>query len=497
MSEQRAGASKAAFFLFGTVAGAMAVLLTVEVPEGHAEVAWGVTWAALLISSLVAAFAGRERRPPPPDGGGAAAGPADTVRPSRTGAVRATAAVVLCLVLGGGTWAFWPEDESKGKASGASAKGGEKPRASWKVPSVGNRDDEGPGAWGLGDSVVRGRVDGLSSYSARDGAERWTLPAPAREAVCAMSPEAEQGIGLIAYGRHYKPCATLVAVRVSDGKALWQRSLKGEGLIDGGAAVGGTTAVTAEDGALRARSAGTGEQLWQRPLGKECAARAVDATSARTLLVEQCGTGARLIALDTRTGEERWTRDLPVESITDAAVVSVTPAVLAVSEEDQRGTHALLGFDDRGAPTATVPLSGPAGELVAPESIGRNFGGQGRPLVLGDLLITLAERDGLWADVVVAHSLKDGREMWEHRAAGSLYGLAPMTNGRVGVLTESGDEGHIILLNKDGAERGLIEPEEGRGGAVSTRPELIPVTGGHVVVNHLSMSGEPALFSLP
>ncbi|MFD7321115.1 PQQ-binding-like beta-propeller repeat protein [Streptomyces sp. NPDC059875] len=416
-------------------------------------------------------------------GDGAALGPNSGRRRPRGAVVLLAVAVAVCFGLVAGLWGVRPGGE------GDETEGRPEPRAVWKVPAAGDRYDEGPGAWGLGDTVVQARLDGLHAYDVRDGAVRWSLPAPAREAVCAMSPDGEGNVGLIAYAGHEKPCATLVAVHTSTGKELWKRPLTGTGLVQGALAVGGSTAVTAEEGAVRGRSAESGEQRWQRMLGQGCEARAVDATAARALLVEQCGNGARLVALDTRTGKEQWTRALPVESGTAAFVVSVAPVVVAVHEADKRGTHALLGFDDRGAPTVTVPMAGPTGQLLA--------GSAGdRPLILGDLLVTKVETSSSVSEKVAAHSLKDGRKVWEYTSDRALiYALARQPDGGLGVLVEA-DVARIVLLDPaTGAERGEVAPENG-GGTLSIEPELIPVTGGHVVVNHLSMSGEPAVFAL-
>ncbi|MGW3246144.1 hypothetical protein [Streptomyces sp. NPDC001070] len=87
--------------------------------------------------------------------------------------------------------------------------------------------------------------------------------------------------------------------------------------------------------------------------------------------------------------------------------------------------------------------------------------------------------------------------MWEYKAKTlSTYSLAREPGGRIGVLADNGSGGLVVLLSMGGAERGRIVPEDIKGAALSIRPELIPVTGGHVVVNHVSMSGQPGVFSL-
>lgn len=81
--------------------------------------------------------------------------------------------------------------------------------------------------------------------------------------------------------------------------------------------------------------------------------------------------------------------------------------------------------------------------------------------------------------MVLAHSLKDGRKVWEYTARSlSAYGLAREPDGRIAVLADNGGGGHIILLDAAGAERGRIDP------------------GDAVVVNHMSVGGEPGVFGV-
>lgn len=502
----------------GAAFGAAAVFLGAGVVAG----AWPTGWAALLCAlvcgalgaTLLAARRGtasgatEEVRDAAPGLAEKDVRPdAKPARPGRSSLVAAAVVWVLAL-LAGGVWALTAGDDDTDDTE-AAGKGPAKPSATaspsldarpavaWTVPPVGQVGDESVGHWGLGTAVVQGRIDGLFAYDAADGRVRWSVPAPTREALCAMTQDTEEGVGLMAYGRHDRPCATLLAVRVSDGKVLWKRSIGGDGLTDNERplAVGGTTAVGAEDGAVRARSTETGEQRWQRKLGKDCATLAVDADAGRTLLVEQCGKGVKLLALDTRTGAQRWARDLPVESKATAAVVSVSPVVLAVDEADARGTHAFLGFDDKGAPTVTVPLSGPDGTLSAPDGVGD--GDAHRPVVHDGLLVTVAERESLVPDNVVAYSLRDGRKAWSYHAESQTMALTAEPDGaRVAVLENHGN-GRITLLDRTTGKPGTrIEPDTGKPVGISIYPELVPVTGGHVVLNQILMHAEPAAFAL-
>ncbi|MFE3071566.1 PQQ-binding-like beta-propeller repeat protein [Streptomyces sp. NPDC059247] len=507
MTQDRSAPVTAAVLLAGAAFGAAAVFLGAGVLAG----AWPKGWAALVCALVLAALgatalaAGRGNRTAPRDAPGLVKPdkvPSGKPVSGRTSVVAAGVAWLLAVVAAG-SWGISTMDDDEG--GGGRAEGDRTPEASappareksrlaWSVPAVGVKYDTGVGAWAFGDTVAQGRLDGLFAYGAADGAVRWSVSAPAREALCGMSPGIEQGIGLIAYGRHDKPCATLLAVRASDGKVLWRTGLTGEGLTERGIAVGGGTAVTAEDGAVRGRSATTGEQRWRRVLDPGCAVLAVDADATRTLVVEQCGKAARLVALDTPTGARKWLRELPVESGAEASVVSVSPVVLAVDEEDKRGTHAFLGFDDTGAPTVTVPLSRPEGLLSAPGGVGD--GRTAEPVVRDGRLITLVERGELVPDRVAAYSLKDGRRIWEYASEQQTAALTAHSDGRVAVL-ESHSDARVVLLDPGTGRPGRVRDPEDPKAVVSIYPELLVTSGGHhVVVNHTLMETEPSAFGL-
>lgn len=496
--------------LSGAAFGAAAVFLGAGVVAGEWPTGWAAAVCALVLAAVgTTVLAAAVRTAATRDSGGpslAKTDPDPDTGPAAPGRSSFVAAVVVwaVAVLAAGLWAATSGDEDEG-AGGGTAKGGPSasaptspssldaaPAVPWTVPAVGQKYDRGVGSWALGSTVAQGRIDGLFAYDGADGSVRWSVPAPTREALCAITPDTEEGIGLVAHGRHEKPCATLLAVRISDGKVMWQRKIGGKGLVKDAIAVGGSTAVTAEDGTVRARSTESGEQRWQRPAPKGCLPLALDADAARTLLVEKCGKGARLLALDTRTGAQRWTRELPVESSATASVVSVTPAVVAVDEADARGTHAFLGFDDKGAPTASVALSGPEGVLSAPGAVGD--GRTARPLVRDGLLITFAEQSSMVPNRVVAYSLKDGRKAWAHDSEGQTMALAAEPDGRVAFL---GSDASVTVLDAaTGKPATVLKPDTAELPAISIEPELLPVPGGHVVLNRINMGSEPAAFAL-
>ncbi|MCX4980695.1 PQQ-binding-like beta-propeller repeat protein [Streptomyces sp. NBC_00572] len=499
----------AAVLLSGAAFGAAAAFLGAGVVAGS----WPSGWAALgcalaLVAAGVTGLVVSRRSRASAEPRDAVPGPDLAKADGRTAPGRSPALVAgvvwLLALAAAGSWGLMAagddDDDEEGRAAGkpaATASASTAPpkaAIAWSVPAVGAKHDEGVGAWALDESVAQGRLDGLFAYDSATGAVRWNVSAPAREALCGMSGDTEQGIGLIAHGRHEKSCANLLAVRVSDGKVMWRKTLTGKGLLERGLALGGGTAVTAEDGVVRGRSSETGDQRWQRTLAKGCSVLAVDADATRTLVVEQCGEGARLVALDTRTGAQQWLRELPVESRAVAAVVSVTPVVLAVHEDDKRGTRAFLGFDDKGTPTVTIPLSGPEGQLSAPGDIGD--GRTARIVVRDGRLITLAERTSLVPDRIVAYSLTDGRKAWQYASEGWAAALTTEQDGRIAVLEDS-TSARVVLLDPATGKAGRVIAPDDPTMRVSIEPELLVAPGGrHIVVNHLLMQAEPSAFAM-
>lgn len=62
--------------------------------------------------------------------------------------------------------------------------------------------------------------DRLTAYTTTGTA--WTTEVPGREALCTMSRDVEDGVGLVAWTADDQPCATVVAVDLRTGKTLWQ-----------------------------------------------------------------------------------------------------------------------------------------------------------------------------------------------------------------------------------------------------------------------------------
>lgn len=372
-------------------------------------------------------------------------------------------------------------------------------KLAWQTEPNSGAAPRGLRGWSAGDTVVRVRADGLSAHAVRDGRKRWNVAAPDRQSVCAQSTRPAEGIGLVAYGRHNKPCLTLAAVRLDDGTTLWKRTLRGEG-IGKGIALGGATAVTLEDGAVRGRIAATGREQWQRPVTERCKALAVGANATRTLVVEEClpaktggTTGARLLALDTRSGRERWATKLPVESAGTAYVYSAEPAVIGFQETDQRGVRAVLVFDERGARRAAVPFTGRSGDLDIRLSEA-DLTTEG-PFVAGDTLVAAMEKPGEdLPQYVAGFSLADGRELWRTGKLGVINALALGDGGRVAALTTGWPRSDVVVIDpaaKGAARKTALVAET----PVSIDADMLAVRDGYVVVNRYT-DGEPSVFAV-
>ncbi|MCZ2526242.1 MULTISPECIES: PQQ-binding-like beta-propeller repeat protein [Streptomyces] len=379
----------------------------------------------------------------------------------------------------------------------------------WQAAADRPSSVRGVGNWGVGGAVVRGRTDGLTSYAVGDGAERWNLPAPARESVCRMSRGTADGTGLVGSGRHGKPCATVTAVDLETGRALWtERAGKGDPHRNydaaAGLAVAGGLAVVAETGAgteaVTALSLEDGSRAWSRKAGRGCSVSGVHASDSRVLVVSSCFDGhdyatdqddertADAAALDPRTGKQQWRAVLPVEStLENLSLLSADPAVLLVDEEDERGTAAVLALDDSGRTTATIPLAGRTESLSALPEWTTGFPARPvlRAVVHDGLFVTAVTAPGDDEPYgVAAHLLADGRRVWGTEFEEPVRSLA-VRGDELALVTghEYGDRSLLHILEG----RTGIRRDEGvvlRGAKLEGGAEHLPAGKGmHVFVN--------------
>ncbi|MEE1941641.1 PQQ-binding-like beta-propeller repeat protein [Streptomyces sp. TRM 70361] len=373
----------------------------------------------------------------------------------------------------------------------------------------------GRGTWTVGGepgTVVRVRDDALTAYGVRDGERAWTLKAPPRASVCGMSDTVVDGIGLVAFGPHEKPCDTVWGVDVRAGRTVWERRISGvpdfTSASDGLLTAAAGTAVVLTDGAVRGYGLADGEPRWTAELteaggtagrdGVRCRPQVASASDrsggAAVRAVVECAErsgdfrSAWLVTLDGATGEERDRRELPVESsVSTAMVVSADPFTLLLRERDERGTAAVLAYGgpDGGGEPVLIPLTADEEDLVVAPEYGFFAA---RPALLAtvdrDALVVAVRQPGASdPEGVSAYSLRDGRRLWHTGLGHEVTALAPAGRGGVAVL---GDNGRLwTLATGDGERRGEDDGVTLRGVSpdLDLNPQLVRAGGTWIVVN--------------
>lgn len=363
------------------------------------------------------------------------------------------------------------------------------------APTVGAWLPAGPDA----PRVVRARADGLVAYDG-EGRKGWRLPAAEGAPVCALSRTTAAGTGLVVRGDGRRCGVRVEAVDLAEGRRLWARE-QAPAALGGPAAqavaVAGTTAVVAEERALVGLDLRGGAERWRVAVPAGCAVRAVDGDAdgdgdgdgVRALYVEQCtdsagAAGARLSAVDARTGAPAWQVPLPDTGAGgEAGFVAVRPLAVRV-------TGAVLLFDDDGRRRGSVPDAGPMEDLL-PEPL---------PVVAGGLLVTPV-KDGDTVGVS-AYSLTDGRRVWHSGFGdgGSVLGLAIGEGGPGGqVDVVSRRHGWTYLTHLDGRSgRRGEEPAVLRDLPLGSRFVFRPgPPGSYVFVNLVDDDGtRPPVFDI-
>ncbi|ALO96196.1 hypothetical protein SHL15_5117 [Streptomyces hygroscopicus subsp. limoneus] len=368
------------------------------------------------------------------------------------------------------------------------------------------------GVWTTGEhgsTVVRVRGDALVAYDAHDGDRRWTLRAPVRESVCAMSEDVADGVGLVAFARYEKPCDTVWGVDTRTGRTLWERKTEGVSAFTSGSdsllAADGGVALALTDTGVRAYGLTDGRPRWSADLrgtksDATCAPDVVSATGGTARVVVACEDedegSARVVTLDDATGRQRGSRALPVESPVDTAMVlSAEPFTLLLAERDERGVAAVLAYPDGDGDPVSVPLSADDEDLMLREVGGDDF--RARPAlpatVVGNTLVVATQKPGGYdADHVSAYSLGDGRRLWRAGVDG-IAGLVSTGPDRVAVLGPNGR-----LWTFDTADGDRIGEDDGvtvTTNRLAGHTRLLRADGTWIVVNG-DGTKEPPLYGL-
>ncbi|WP_432177493.1 PQQ-binding-like beta-propeller repeat protein [Streptomyces sp. NBC_00063] len=404
------------------------------------------------------------------------------------------------LVVTGMVLAFWP-----GWQAYAWMRGPVVDRA-WAAPVDRPGTVKGVGNWVLDGAVVRARTDGLTSYDLADGRERWSVDAPVRGSACAMSDTVVDGIGVIAFGREDEPCDTVWGVDTRSGRKLWGRKITGGAGFgpptDGRVAADSGVAVVLEDTAVRGFALRAGVARWKVDLGAGCSPVVASAAAGRTRVAVQCTRGSafrslELVSLDTATGTHVRRTALPAESRWEAVMVlSARPFALWLKEKDDRGTDAVLTFDDRDRLRGTVKVSAREEDLRMTVDAGPGFDARPalRAVVVGDILVTAVTKPGeAVPGAVSGYGLGSGRRLWHAGAGGPVTALTRLNGNRLAVLA--------------GGRIGSLDPRTGhltkgpliREGAddVAEAAQLVPGRdGGWILVNPDGTGVTPPLLAV-
>jgi outer membrane protein assembly factor BamB len=279
------------------------------------------------------------------------------------------------------------------------------------------------GTWVYGDLVVRVRTDRLTAYAAADGRVAWTVDAPGRTAVCTMSRDVVDGVGLVGWGADNERCTTVAAVDLRDGRVLWQRTRvapQAATVVSDQVAVAQGVAVLVEESGLRAVGLRDNSERWQLPPQEECVAADVAAAPDQVTVLALCANqGVRVLAVDPATGRVRWQAGVPVEPpLSGVVLLRARPVVVHAVESGARGADDIITYSDEGRPLARIPRSGQDYDLALPSTALGGFDSwPARPdrklVVTGDRLVVAAgEPRDLGPTLLVAYSLSTGQVQW-------------------------------------------------------------------------------------
>jgi outer membrane protein assembly factor BamB len=370
-------------------------------------------------------------------------------------------------------------------------------RKLWAAPTDRPSSVRSEGHWTTADgAVVRVRTDQATAFDAATGAVRWTLPFPGENALCSMSRDVADGVGLLSYGLDGQTCGTVVAVDMATGKELWHADrvtrdrAEGAGVTIDVLAVAPGVAVLVENSDIKGVDLRTGHALWQTPVDPDCTATGVLAAKTTVLGGIDCGgSGRRVVSLDTATGKQVWQANPPFSGQWKSGpeLISADPAVVRMDEVGSRGQDVIVSYDAAGRQRAVIPVSGPD-EDVADLAL---LAAVSPPIVVSaDTLVVPAKvPGGTDGGRVSAYSLATGQRLWTVDPSGGdpdysaegVFGLAA-DGGAVAVATDE------RLLRLDLATGKILGSYLDSGKTMSAWPyDALVVVGGKYV--YLSENG--------
>lgn len=313
------------------------------------------------------------------------------------------------------------------------------------------------GVWTTGNTVVRLRTDQVSGYDAATGAVRWTYPVPGQDEVCTASRGAAGGVAVFGYGAEEQPCAHLVALDLSTGKALWTMTPDVQDSSDSDspdlvAAAGNMVAVRSDAG-VTAVNARTGAKEWQTPSAPDCSDEFVDADPANIVAISTCEQSYVVADLDPNTGQPRW--QTPVEESAtnyELALLSTNPAVVDDRLPGDRGTDHLRAFTAQGKQNVTIDASNVtlADGAVSLDTDGHNGAGfRAQPLywtlVFGNTLVATTH-DAQGHAHLLGYDLGTGQRRWDTSTGDEVSALGRSGNS-VLALADSVPSPQLMTVN--------------------------------------------------
>ncbi|MGW4059853.1 outer membrane protein assembly factor BamB family protein [Amycolatopsis sp. NPDC004747] len=308
----------------------------------------------------------------------------------------------------------------------------------WSAPLDRPAGVTGAGSWVDGDLVVRARADRLVGYTTTGTA--WTTDVPGREALCTMSRDVADGVGLVAWAADGRPCATVVAIDLRTGKTLWQLTRAASDHRYGLAMAGDELAVTSglavftEATGLRAVGLREHDERWRLDVEPGCAPAGVAASAGQVVMLVSCeNAGVRVVVVDPASGRERRRAEVPVEPpMASVELLSARPVVVRAVQEGSRTEDVVISFDDEGQVQARIPRSGPDYDMPPVEQTYWRARPVHRPVVRDDLLIAPVSAPGEdRRTAVAAFSLKTGTQLWRTAIDGDVVTVEPTTGGLV------------------------------------------------------------------
>ena len=305
----------------------------------------------------------------------------------------------------------------------------------WSAPLDRPSGVTGVGSWVDGDLVVRARADRLVGYTTTGTA--WTTEVPGRAALCTMSRDVEDGVGLVAWAADGRPCATVVAMDLRTGKSRWQLTRTashryGDTIAGDELAVTSGLAVFTEATGLRAVGLREHDERWRLDVEPGCTPAGVAASTGQVAMLVSCeNAGLRVVAVDPASGRERWRAEVPVEPPTaSVTLLAADPVVVRAVEEGSRTEDVVISFSDEGQVQARIPRSGPDYDMPPVEQVYWRARPVRRLVVRDDLLITPVSAPGEdRRTAVAAFSLKTGTQLWRTAIDGDVVAVESTTGG--------------------------------------------------------------------